>query len=169
MNLIQMLWRFLFCLALSVTAGAQTAQNVAQILGFENGSGGTFPAGWSGSANSTILTDCQVSHSGNCSARIARTTSSSADFSYLQVSLPMSFAGQTLAWNGWVKTQGVNGYAAIYFGEYDSYGNSLGFATTQWLAVGGTTDWTAYSVTLPVYSQAASVRIGALLYGTGTA
>ena len=169
MNLIQMRWRFLLCLALTVPAGAQTAQNVAQILGFENGSAGTFPTGWSGSANSTILTDCQVSHGGKCSARIARTSSSSADFSYLQVSLPMSFAGQTLTWSGWVKTQAVSGYAAIYFGEYDSYGNSLDFTTTQWLAVGGTTDWTQYTLTLPVYSQAASLHIGALLDGTGTA
>src|ERR1017187_4509608 len=169
MNRIQVRWRFLLCLALTVPAGAQTAQTVAQILGFENGAAGTFPTGWGGSTNSTILTDCQVSHSGNCSARIARTSSSSATFSYLQVSLPMSFAGQTLVWSGWVKTQNVSDFAAIYFGEYDSYGNSLGFATTEGMAVGGATDWTSYSVTLPVYSQAASLHIGALLYGTGTA
>ena len=162
-------WRFLLFLALALPAGAQTAQNVAQILGFENGTAGTFPTGWSGSTNGTILTDCQVAHGGNCSARIQRTASSSGDFSYLQVMIPMSFAGQTLTWSGWVKTQDVSGYAAIYFGEYDSYGNNLGFATTQWMAVQGTTDWTQFTVTLPVYSQTASVHIGALLGGTGTA
>ncbi len=169
MNRIRLHWRLLLCLAFTVPAGAQTAQNVAQILGFENGTGGTFPTGWSGSTNGTILTDCTVAHSGNCSARIQRTSSSSGAFSYLQVSIPMTFTGQTLTWSGWVKTQDVNGYAAIYFGEYDSSGNNYGFATTQYLAVEGTTDWTQYTVTLPVYSQASYVNIGALLDGTGTA
>ena len=169
MNQIRMHWRFLLCLALTIPAGAQTAQTVAQILGFENGTAGTFPTGWSGSSNATILTDCQVAHSGNCSARIQRTSSSSGDFSYLQVSLPISFTGQTLTWSGWVKTQDVNGYAAIYFGEYDSYGNNLGFATTQFLPVEGTTDWTQYTLTLPLNGQATTLHIGALLGGTGTA
>jgi len=52
---------------------------------------------------------------------------------------------------------------AIYFGEYDSYGNSLDFTTTQWLAVGAPQDWTQYTLTLPVYSQAASCTLARFL------
>jgi hypothetical protein len=68
---IRLHWRFLFCLALNLPAGAQTitAQNLAQILGFENGTAGAFPAGWTGSTDGTVVTDCTVAHSGKCSAR----------------------------------------------------------------------------------------------------
>jgi len=163
--------RLLLCLAMTVSAGAQTitSQNLAQILGFENGTAGTFPAGWTGSTDGTVVTDCTVSHSGKCSARIERTSSSSGTFSDLQVGIPIDFTGQTLVWSGWVKTVNVDGYAAIYFGEYDQNNNGFGFATTQPLAVQGTTDWTQYSVTLPVNGEATQLNIGALLGGTGTA
>jgi C-terminal processing protease CtpA/Prc len=171
MHRVQLPWPLLACLALALPAGAQTitAQNLASILGFENGTAGTFPAGWTGTADGTVVTDCTVAHSGKCSARIERTSSSSGDFSYLQVSLPISFTGQMLTWSGWVKTQDVNGYAAIYFGEYDSSGNNYGFSTTQYLPVEGTTDWTQYTLTLPLNGQATTLHIGALLGGTGTA
>jgi len=164
-------WRFVLCLALAVPAGAQniTQWNLYEILGFENGTAGAFPAGWTGSTDGTIVTDCQVAHSGKCSARFERTASSSGAFSDLTVSIPIGFAGTTLQWSGFIKTQNVNGYAAIYFGEYDANGNNFGFASTQGLGVQGTTDWTAYSITLPLNSQATQLNVGVLLGGTGTA
>ena len=70
----------------------------------------------------------------------------------------------------WVdQTENVRGDAAIYVGEQDANGNLLGFATTQRLAVEGTTGWTQYSVTLPLNSQATLLYFGATLGGTGTA
>jgi hypothetical protein len=105
MNKLLMSWRILLCLALTVPAGAQTitSQNLAQILGFENGTTGAFPAGWSGSTDGTVVTDCTVAHSGKCSARLERASSSSGAFSYLQAWIPIDFTGQTLQWSGWVK------------------------------------------------------------------
>jgi hypothetical protein len=164
-------WCFVLCLALTLPAGAQTITqwNLAEILGFENGTPGTSPAGWLGSDDGTVVTDCQVAHSGKCAARFERTASSSGAFSNLAVSIPIGFAGKTLQWSGFIKTQNVNGYAAIYFGEYDVTGNNAAFATTQGLAVQGTTNWTGYSITLPLNSQATQLNIGVLLGGTGTA
>jgi len=167
-------WRLILCVALLASASAQTPQtltawNLAQILGFENGTPGAFPAGWGGSNDGTIVIDGQVAHSGQYSARFQRAASSSGAFSDLLVSIPIGFAGKTLQWSGFIKTQDVSGYAAIFFGEYDAQGNNLGFATTQWLAVQGTTDWTEYSITLPLNSQATQLNIGALFGGTGTA
>jgi C-terminal processing protease CtpA/Prc len=166
-----MYWRFVLFLALTVPASAQnmTSQNLGQILGFENGTPGTFPAGWSGSTDGTIVTDDQVAHSGKYCARIDRNASSSGPFSFLQVWIPLDFSGQTIQWSGWVKTDNASGPAAIYVGEYDSNYNNIDFATTQALGVHGTTDWTEYSVTRPVHSQATQLQIGVLLYGTGTA
>jgi C-terminal processing protease CtpA/Prc len=171
MNRLLMYGRFLLCLALTVPAGAQTitSQNLAQILGFENGTTGAFPAGWSGSTDGTVVTDCTVAHSGKCSARLERASSSSGAFSYLQAWIPIDFTGQTLQWSGWVKTENVSGFAAIFFGEYDANYNGLGFATTQGLAVEGSRGWTYYSVTLPVYGAVTQLQMGALLGGTGTA
>ena len=168
---MKMHWCFVLCLALTVPAGAQTItrQNLAQILGFENGTPGTFPAGWGGSTDGTIVTDGQVAHSGKYSARIERNASSSGTFSFLQVWIPIDFSGQTIQWRGWVKTNNVSGYAAIYFGEYDDNYSNFGFATTQGLRVQGTRDWTEYSITLPVYGQATQLQMGFLLGGTGMA
>lgn len=164
-------WRIVLFLALTVPAGAQTntRQNLSQILGFENGLAGTFPAGWGGSANGTIVTDAQTAHGGKYSARIERNASSSGTFSGLQVSIPIDFKGRTVQWRGWVKTNDVSGYAVIYFGEYDDNSKNFGFATTQGLNVQGTTDWTDYSVSLSVSSQATQFHLGVLLGGTGTA
>jgi hypothetical protein len=164
-------WRLLLCLALTGPVGAQAISQwtLAEICGFEYGLPGAVPTGWNGSIDGTVVTDCQVAHSGNCSARFVRTSSSSGTFSDITYSVPGGLSGQTLQWTGWVKTQNVNGYAAIYFGEYDAAGNNLGFASTQGLAVSGTTGWSQFTVALPLNSQAAQIGIGALLGGAGTA
>ena len=105
-------WRLVLCLVLTVPAGAQTLtrQNLAEILGFENGTPGAFPAGWSGSTDGTVVTDCQVAHSGNCPARFERTASSSGTYSLLDVSIPIDFLGQTVQWSGFIKTENVSGW-----------------------------------------------------------
>jgi len=56
---MQLHWRFILCLALTVPAGAQThtRQNLAQILGLENGTAGAFPAGWYGSTDGAVASD----------------------------------------------------------------------------------------------------------------
>ena len=161
-------WNFVLCVSLAMPAGAQTItrQNLAQILGFENGVAGAFPAGWSGSAG--IFIDNQVAHSGRNSARIDRTSSSPSTFSTLTVAIPLDFAGKTIEWRGFVKTENVSDAVAIWLRE-DGDAPSLGFATSQGLGVKGTTDWKEYSITLPVINEAKQLYFGFLLIGTGRA
>ena len=151
-------------------AGAQTLtrQNLAQILGFENGQPGTFPARWGGNTGDTIFTDDKVFHSGKYAARIDRTASSLGTFSTLTASIPLDFAGKTIEWRGFVKTENASDAAAIWFRE-DGDKPSLAFATTQGLRVNGTTDWKEYSITLSVVPEAKQLVFGFLLSGTGKA
>jgi C-terminal processing protease CtpA/Prc len=152
-------------------ADAQTSPrwSLSGIFGFEYGLPGAFPTGWSGSTDGTVVTDCQVAHSGNCSARIERTSSSSGTLSDLGTWIPIDFSGRTIQWSGWVRTESVAGYAALYAGEEDVNGNPIGSASAQVSAVQGAAGWTQYSVTLPLYGQATLLYFGALLSGTGTA
>jgi hypothetical protein len=103
-------WYFLPCLALASLGVAQTPtrQNLADILGFENGQPGTFPAGWTGGPAGDILTDDQVVHRGKYSRRIERNASSSGTFSSVTSGLPLDFAGTTIEWRGFFKTENVS-------------------------------------------------------------
>src|SRR5258708_1742607 len=149
-----------------------TRQNLASILGFENGTPGQYPAGWGRSgtdANGTVVTDDQVFHSGKYSARMERpVTANSQGFSGVIAGIPLDFAGKTVQWRGWVKTENVVGAAAIWIRE-DGAGTAtnLAFATTQGLNVRGTTDWTQYSVTLPVLLDGKQLVFGSFVLGTG--
>jgi hypothetical protein len=136
-------WRLVLCLVLTVPAGAQTLtrQNLAEILGFENGTPGAFPAGWSGSTDGTVVTDCQVAHSGNCPARFERTA---------------SVPGPTPFW--------TSRFQSISWAKRSNGAVLLKLKTS----VAGTTYWTQYSITLPLNSQATQLYIGVLLGGTGT-
>jgi C-terminal processing protease CtpA/Prc len=163
-------WHLVLCLALAVPGGAQTRtrQDLAEILGFENGHPGAFPAGWGGGPTDTIFTDDQVVHSGNYAARIERSSSSSAAFSTLTTSISRDFAGKTLVWRGFVKTENVSDTVALWLRE-DGDTPNLAFASSQGLRVSGTTDWTEYSITLPVANDAKQLIFGFLLSGTGKA
>lgn len=166
---MQMHWRFLLCLALTLPAGAQTGNqwSLASILGFEYGLPGAVPTGWNYSnMDGTVVTDCTVAHSGNCSARLDRSHSSSGT-SCVTAWYPIGSSGQTIQWTAWIKTENVNGSAAIYFYEDDASYNGL--AGTQGQAVGGTTGWTQYSAEAPLNSQATQLFLGACVEGTGTA
>jgi hypothetical protein len=159
----------LFCLVLAMPGGAQTPtrQNLAYILGFENGRAGEFPAGWGGSPKGIFIDD-QVVHNGKYAARIERNESSSETFSTLTTAIPLDFAGKTIEWRGFVKTENVSDSVAIWLRE-DGDTPGLAFATSQGLRVNGTTDWKEYSITLPVKSEANKLVFGFLLSGTGKA
>jgi hypothetical protein len=125
-------WHLVLCLALAVPGGAQTRtrQDLAEILGFENGHPGAFPAGWGGGPTDTIFTDDQVVHSGKYAARIERSSSSSATFSTVTTGIPRDFAGKTLVWRGFVKTENVSDSVALWLRE-DGDTPNLAVATSR--------------------------------------
>ena len=161
---------FVLCLSVALPAGAQTGNqwNLASIAGFEYGLPGAVPTGWNYSnADGTVVTDCTVAHSGTCSARLERTASSSGTTSSLVAWTPMYIFGQTIQWSGWIKTNGVNGGAGIYFLELDTDSNVLAYTASR--SVQGTNGWQQYSIALPLYSPTTQLYVGAFLEGSGSA
>ena len=158
----------LLALALAWPGAAQiTRFNIASYLGFENGTPGAPPPGWSSQAGAVV--DGQVAHSGKNSLRIDRDTSSAGTFTTITISLPLDFAAKTVLWSGWVRTENVNGAAAIWLREDGDTTYSLAFATTQGLNVGGTQNWTQYLISVPELTAGKSLSFGFFLMGTGRA
>jgi C-terminal processing protease CtpA/Prc len=157
-------------LALAAPAAAQlTRQNIASILGFENNTrAGVFPASWGGAPTNTIFTDDQVVHSGKYSARLERTSSSANDFSTVTTAIPLDFAGKVIQWRGWLKTENVDGFAALWLRE-DGDSPNVAFATLQSLNLNGRRDWTQYTISVNSAAEGKQLVFGFLLSGTGKA
>lgn len=163
---IRIFWGLLFCLALSAPASAQSNNqwNLASMFGFEYGIPGSIPSGWIGPFDGSAATDCQVAHSGQCSARLAGFSGSTT---YVEAQIPVTFSPQTIVFTGWVKSQNVNGVCAFEVVQTDANSSGIGSATTK--ITQGTSGWTLYSVSLPVKSQATQVIFAFYLSGSGTA
>jgi len=155
-------------LALAWPGAAQiTRFNIVSYLGFENGTPGAAPPGWTSQAGAVV--DGQVAHSGKNSLRIDRDTSSAGAFTTISLSLPTDFAAKNVVWSGWVRTENVNGVAAIWLREDSDTTVSLAFASTQSLNVSGTQNWTQYSIYVPELTEGTKLVFGFLLGGTGRA
>ncbi len=167
----------LFIAASSLPSMAQqtirTRQNLEAVLGFENGTPGAFPVGWAGgiagAAGPGVVIDDKIAQSGKNSARIDRDATSPSTFTWLYTTIPLDFAGQTVEWRGYIKTEDVNGFAAILFREDTNTVASIQFNTTQSLAFRGTNDWKRFSITLPVDREATIMTLAVILGGTGKA
>ncbi len=163
-------WRLVVVLGLlagTAIAQPRTRQNLAEILGFENGRAGKFPAGWSGPAGD-IVTDDQVVHSGKYSARIERTPSNPAPLSSVTSAISMDFGGKTVEWRGFIKTENVENAVALWLRE-DGDTSVLAFSSMQSLKINGTRDWKEYTVNIPVVPGGKKLTVGFLLAGPGKA
>ena len=163
--------RLLLALALCLTAAAQsiTRQNLATILGFENGTPGRFPAGWGGATTATIFVDDQIFHGGRYSCRIERTPASGGEFYTISSGIPLDFAGKVITWSGYIKTDSVTGYVALWLGEYDAAGNNVAFGTLQGQNIAGTRDWARFTVSVNAAEAGKTLTFGFFLDGPGKA
>lgn len=161
----------LWC-GIGLRASAQEIQpddaGLAQLLNFEAAQAKTAPAGWGGGPAGTLFADDQVVHGGKWSARIERKSDSPQEFSALTKSLPMDFRGERVELRGFVRTEEVSGYVGLWMRE-DGEDPSLAFDNMAQRQVKGTTDWTEYTITLPVHPQGRKLFFGFLLSGTGKA
>ena len=140
---------------------------LAKILGFEAEPADGFPGGWTGGPKETISVDDKVVHGGHWSARLERRADSANAFSVLTKSLPMDFAGTTLVLRGFLRTENVTEFAGLWARE-DGESGSLAFDNMQSRQLKGSTEWTEYTIELPVKPAGRQLIFGVLMGGTGT-
>ena len=149
----------------SATAKAAGGNDV---FDFEGDALGSPSAGWWGAPIGTVQVDGSVVHSGRHSVRIEPKVEGDRSFSTLTKTLPMDFAGSSIEWRGFLKTEDVSGFAGLWMRE-DMDGAPAEFDNMQRRNIKGSTDWTEYSITLPVHPGAQRLVVGALVSGTGKA
>jgi hypothetical protein len=155
--------------ARAVPEDTPTPQELEASLNLEHKLGGIFPDGWHGRPAQTVAIETQVSHTpGKGVVRIERHVGIAEGFSTLTKSIPLDFAGKGIELRGFVKTKDVTGFAGLWMRE-DGVSEMLEFDNMENRQLRGTTDWTEYSVTLPINPNARRLFIGFLVVGTGTA
>jgi erythromycin esterase-like protein len=78
-------------------------------------------------------------------------------------------AGRKVRYSGFIKTEGVTrGFAGLWW-RVDGPSGVLAFDNMQARGVTGSTDWTQYTIELPVDATVKNINFGALLPGDGTA
>jgi hypothetical protein len=154
---------------LAVPGHAQDAgslQELEEMLTFESAPSGPLPPGWSGGPPGTIFVDGAIAHGGRRSARLERTATSPEAFSTLTKAIPADFAGKTIEWRGFLRSEAVSEFMGLWM-RLDGDAPNLGFASMQPQQVRGTNDWKEYSITLPLHPDAKQLVFGVLISGTG--
>lgn len=158
------------CLLVAATAGAPGAgeerPDLDKLLTFELVHEEEWPQGWSGGPAGTAFVDGDVVHGGKWSARLERDAGSEASFTTLTDSLPVDFGGRALELRGFLKTEDVVGWTGLWLRQ-DGEAGSVAFDNMQQRNVHGTTDWTEYTIELPLRNEARTIFFGALLAGEG--
>jgi hypothetical protein len=166
----------LMCATLALVCQAQQTKpeklrdrtDLEAALGFEAPPTDDVPGGWGGGPPGTIFVDDKVVHGGRLSARIQRNADSPNNFSTITKSLDMDFSGSTLELRGFLRTEDVSDFVGLWMRE-DGDSPALAFDNMQSRQLRGTTAWTEYSISLPVYPEAKNLVFGVLLAGTGKA
>jgi hypothetical protein len=140
--------------------------NLKSLLDFEAQQGGTQPTGWTASPASTVFADNETVHSGHWSVRLERNAASEGQFSTLHTYIPIDFSGNTVELRGFLRTSEVTEFAGLWMRE-DGDTPALAFDNMQQRQLKGSTDWTEYSITLPLQPDARKLFLGVLLVGTG--
>ncbi|MEP7351614.1 MAG: S41 family peptidase [Acidobacteriota bacterium] len=155
-------------------AFAQTARpkaaDLPPLLGFENNQPAdklASPRGWGVRPAGTVAAVTDIVHTGKWAARITRTASSAQKTSIVTITIPADFVGSTLSFRGYLRTEDVNGFAAL-FARLDNDSDNFSRVTPQSvLYLSGTHDWALYSLTMPLRRAGKQLLFGAVLSGTG--
>jgi len=137
-------------------------------LNFVRATGEPQPVGWRTNSPEDVSLDSKVIRSGKLSVRIERAAGSIDAFSTITKSIPILFEGRKIELRGFIKTANVDGFAGLWMRE-DGVADQLEFNNMQESHLNGTTDWTQYTVTLPLNPAARSLYLGFLVSGNGTA
>ena len=160
----------LLCAAAVSPGQAQNAspgRELEATLTFETTHSGTTPSGWGGGPASTIFVDGETVHSGKWAARLERTPGIGGQpFSALTRSIPLDFAGTTIEWRGFLRSENVSDFMGLWMRQ-DGDAPNLAFATMQPQQIKGTNEWREYSITFPLHPDGRQLFFGVLLGGTG--
>lgn len=137
-------------------------------LSFEAPPSGEMPGGWSAGPAGTVFAETKIVHGGKGAARIERTSAGTNDFSSITKSIPIDFSGTTIEFRGFLRTEDVSGFAGLWMRE-DGDNPALAFDNMQGRQLKGTTEWTSYSIKLPLVAEARKIFFGVLVVGTGKA
>jgi C-terminal processing protease CtpA/Prc len=146
----------------NATAGPE----LASILNFEVEQSGTMPRGFGGGPPGTIFIDEAIVHSGRRSVRLERNAASPDMFSTITRAVRLDFRGTSIEWRGFLRTEDVSEFTGLWLRE-DGLGGPVAFDNMQQRQIKGTHDWTEYSITLPLRSEARQIFFGVLIAGTG--
>ena len=163
-------------LSVCMFVGASAAQTplrtagpeLASIFNFEATPTGDMPQGWGGGPPGTIFVDRDFVHSGQRAVRLERDRNSPDMFSVITKAIPFDFAGKTIEWRGFIKTELVTEFVGLWMRE-DGPGGAVAFDNMQNRQIAGTRDWTEFSITLPLQPNATQIYFGFLMAGTGKA
>ena len=153
---------------LALPCHAQDRSGLADILSFEAPHSGALPAGWDTPTPESVFLDDKVVHGGRWSLRIERQADSAKEFSGILKALPMDFTGATIELRGFIRTENVSDFVALWIRE-DGESSGLAFDSLQKSRIHGTAGWTEYSVAVPFHAEAKRLYIGFLLSGSGKA
>ena len=105
-------------------------------------------------------------HGGRWAVRIERKDNSPSAFTALSKSIPVDFAGAKLELRGFLRTEDVSDFAGLWMRQDDDAG-LVAFDNMQSRQLKGTTEWTEYSIVLPLNKAAKRLTFGVLASGTG--
>ena len=146
---------------------ATSRQEFAGLLDFEADHVGGVPKNWVGGPPDTIAVDGEIVHGGRWSLRIERKDTSASAFTAVSKMIPIDFAGAKLELRGFLKTENVSNFAGLWMREDDESGQAAAFDNMQSRGLKGTTDWTEYSIVLPLEKVAKRLVFGVLASGVG--
>lgn len=165
----------LVCAAIVVNPAQQASPDRAALrtdlesaFSFEAPATGDMPTGWSGGPPGTIFQDNKTVHDGQGAVRIERSAANTNGFSTIVKTIPMDFTGKAIELRGFLRTEDVDGFVGLWVRE-DGETPSLAFDNMHARQLRGTTDWTSYSIQLPVIEGANKLAFGVLLSGKGKA
>jgi C-terminal processing protease CtpA/Prc len=165
---IRLLSHLIVVLAVFIVTGH--SQNLPELnMGFEKLSDGTkLPDKWSQMGSGyTFKPDPDEKKSGLLSLRIEPAPGGGPGFGAVGYSIPASYEGKEIELRGFLKLKDVSeGFAGLWL-RIDGEAGSLQFDNMESRKIMGSSDWTAYSIKLPLPPEGQKIVFGALLTGTG--
>lgn len=133
---------------------------------------GAIPNGWlqSGSApkDYEMGSDPSAAHTGKVGGFLRSKTDSASGFGTLMQEFKGErFRGKRVRMSGWVKSEGVKGWAGLWMRVDGPDSHSLALDNMQGRPIQGTSAWTRYEIVLDVAPYAQDIAFGILLNGPG--